>query len=457
MRDLFDEFMDELRRRQAGEEPPAKPAAEGDGDRRGRRRPRPGARRRARGRARRRGRAGRSTMPTAPASGRDRSRRTRAPDRERPRPIAGGRGGRAGGGGGGGGRRRTRIGGPNDGASFRDQLGTLGRRLGLIALAIFVLFFIALAASGIDLATDNVWYQSVGYGNVFWTRLTAQVGLFFLVLIGAALFLLGNLWVPRGSSRRPIRAARAACGHGSSNSSRVRPPVQPATTAAPSVATAADRSVAAPPAAVPAVAARGRPATGPSVAAAWAAELRDRDRAARSDPGGGLGRGRLRGLLVSFALATSLAGRWETVLLWQNRVPFGLDAAAPVTDPVFHRDIGYFLFELPFLRLAQSVVNGAAADAALIIALARYLVAGLRSGVRVHDAGAGPPRPCSPACTSSRSRPATSSTSSSSSTARRASRRRQLHRRHARFLAFDVLTVIRRWPARSWSAARSRG
>src|SRR5688500_15100569 len=162
MRDLFDEFMDELRRRQTGEEPPAKPAATGDGDREDDVDPE-------------------ETVEPIDADNPD-TVGVRASDRdetdepeaepERPRPIAGGRGrGRAGGGGGGVGRRGTRIGGPNDGASFRDQLGTLGRRLGLIALAIVVLFFIALAASGIDLATDNVWYQSVGYGNVFWTRL----------------------------------------------------------------------------------------------------------------------------------------------------------------------------------------------------------------------------------------------------------------------------------------------
>ena len=33
------------------------------------------------------------------------------------------------------------------------------------------------------------------------------------------------------------------------------------------------------------------------------------------------------------------------------------EGAAPVVDPVFGRDIGFFLFELPFLRLVQSLFN----------------------------------------------------------------------------------------------------
>ena len=28
-----------------------------------------------------------------------------------------------------------------------------------------------------------------------------------------------------------------------------------------------------------------------------------------------------------------------------------------MTDPIFHRDIGFFLFQLPFLRLVQSTIN----------------------------------------------------------------------------------------------------
>ncbi len=77
------------------------------------------------------------------------------------------------------------------------------------------------------------------------------------------------------------------------------------------------------------------------------------------------------------------------MLLWQQRVPFSPDTAAAVVDPVFGRDIGFFLFELPFLRLVQAVFNGIVV-ATLILVLIRYVVAATRGSlvfatpVRVH-------------------------------------------------------------------------
>ena len=70
-----------------------------------------------------------------------------------------------------------------------------------------------------------------------------------------------------------------------------------------------------------------------------------------------------------------------------NRVPFS--PTASVTDPIFDRDIGFFLFELPFLRLVQGLFNGLVLTA-LVLTLARYLVGASRSGlvfstpIRVH-------------------------------------------------------------------------
>ncbi|HEX5147914.1 MAG TPA: UPF0182 family protein, partial [Candidatus Limnocylindrales bacterium] len=83
----------------------------------------------------------------------------------------------------------------------------------------------------------------------------------------------------------------------------------------------------------------------------------------------------------------AVAGSWETVLLWQHRVPFAATGAA-VVDPIFGRDIAFYLFEFPFLRLAQAVAGGLLI-AALLIVGARYLVAAARGGgfptrVRVH-------------------------------------------------------------------------
>jgi uncharacterized membrane protein (UPF0182 family) len=59
---------------------------------------------------------------------------------------------------------------------------------------------------------------------------------------------------------------------------------------------------------------------------------------------------------------------WTTIQLFLHRVPFGQ------TDPTFGKDIGFYIFELPLYRLAQSYAN-----ALLLVAIAlvgiRYLVA----------------------------------------------------------------------------------
>jgi len=75
----------------------------------------------------------------------------------------------------GGGTRRRGPGGPNDGGPGRAR--RMGRRIGIgigiaVVIGIFLLFSV-----GLDLWTDVLWYSSVGFDAVFWTRLTATVGL----------------------------------------------------------------------------------------------------------------------------------------------------------------------------------------------------------------------------------------------------------------------------------------
>ncbi len=103
-------------------------------------------------------------------------------------------------------------------------------------------------------------------------------------------------------------------------------------------------------------------------------------------------------VLIALTIAGTVAAAWETVLLWQNRVPFSPDTATAVVDPIFNRDIGFFLFELPFLRFVQALFNGVVV-ATLIVVGARYLVGAMRGGlvfitpVRVHLARPGWPVP----------------------------------------------------------------
>ena len=92
-------------------------------------------------------------------------------------------------------------------------------------------------------------------------------------------------------------------------------------------------------------------------------------------------------VLIAIGVAGAVAGAWTTLLLWVNRVPFS--QVGTVTDPVFGRDISFFLFDLPFLRTIQSVVNGLLL-ASLAVSGAYYLLQATKGGevfitrVRVH-------------------------------------------------------------------------
>src|SRR4029079_5316228 len=54
---------------------------------------------------------------------------------------------------------------------------------------------VVMLAFGIELWTDAIWFKSVGYAQVFWTRIGVQVGLFLRGLGMALAVLLSNLWL----------------------------------------------------------------------------------------------------------------------------------------------------------------------------------------------------------------------------------------------------------------------
>lgn len=265
-----------------------------------------------------------------------------------------------------GGSRDTRIpreprmtGGGGGRPPARPSLGGTIRRFALGAILVVIVAIVLLAGSVIDLLTDALWFDSVGYSDVFWARIRAQVGLFALGLVIAALAILGNLWL----------------------AGRLIPTVT----------------------------------SGPGPLRGWAERLAE---ASREGVGGGrMGGGRMGGrggdagqfvfevedlpdmtpvarwILVAFALlvtlgvAGALAANWEMVLLWANRVPFSPDGG--VVDPIFGRDISFFLFELPFWQLVQGIANGLLVVTLLVVG-ARYAVAASRGGgvfgtrVRMH-------------------------------------------------------------------------
>ena len=344
---MFDEFMQELRRRQAEATGRRRPRPEGgpEEDSISDDEPEPVF-----------GEAGSDAEDEPTLGDLDDDAGIDADEPEPLRPMAG-RGPRRGGRPPLGPRVRRPVGGPGDGGrSIRRQLA--------LALAVVVgIFVILMAVVGLELWTDAIWYTSVGYADVFFTRLRTQ-GLLFLVGAAATLaILLFNLWL----AGRLLPPA----GEGSIGGS-LRSFVDRLNEAA----EAAQRG-------------QGRPA-GPWDARGGQRPPVDVSPFDLPDPTP-IGRLIIAILAVFIALTVggALASNWETIALWANRVPYAPGGAAPVTDPIFGRDISFFLFELPFLRFLQVTFIGLVV-ASLVVAGARYLVAALANravfttGVRVH-------------------------------------------------------------------------
>ena len=49
-------------------------------------------------------------------------------------------------------------------------------------------------------------------------------------------------------------------------------------------------------------------------------------------------------LILSLFVSFNGASQWESALLFFNAVPFG------ITDPLFQKDVGFYIFQLPFLK-----------------------------------------------------------------------------------------------------------
>jgi uncharacterized membrane protein (UPF0182 family) len=81
--------------------------------------------------------------------------------------------------------------------------------------------------------------------------------------------------------------------------------------------------------------------------------------------------------LVGLLTASAAAGQWRIWLAFLNRQPFG------VKDPQFHKDISFFVFTYPLLR----VVLGFLFTAVILTFIASLVVHYLYGGVRVQGAG----------------------------------------------------------------------
>lgn len=272
--------------------------------------------------------------------------------------------------------RRRGPGGPQDGGSRRSRLGSLGPQVLLTVVALILLSAIFLVGFGIQLVTDATWFKSVGFDPVFWTRIGAQAGLFALGLVVALVFLLVNLWLagrlappPGTGAGERFRAFIDRLGQtartAGESSLRTRYDTFGQGRRGPLGDDDEDRL-------------RGMRPAGPGLTTADLPDLRPIGVVVLV----------ILAVLVALGTAGALSGSWETVALYANRVPFATAGAAPVVDPVFGRDISFYFFDLPFLRLIQATAGGLLL-AALLFTLARYVVAalggsGFTTPVRVH-------------------------------------------------------------------------
>ena len=77
-------------------------------------------------------------------------------------------------------------------------------------------------------------------------------------------------------------------------------------------------------------------------------------------------------LVVGAFAGTSAAGEWRTFMLWRNAVPFEAE------DPYFSRDIGFYVFSLPWMHFVVGFVMALAVVSLLAAGVVHYLYGGIR-------------------------------------------------------------------------------
>jgi len=78
-------------------------------------------------------------------------------------------------------------------------------------------------------------------------------------------------------------------------------------------------------------------------------------------------------LLIAYGVAVNASNRWLTALLAFNPTSFGR------ADPVFHRDVSFYIFQLPLIEMAQSYLAGALVLAIIVSAAIHYLGKAIRT------------------------------------------------------------------------------
>jgi len=75
---------------------------------------------------------------------------------------------------------------------------------------------------------------------------------------------------------------------------------------------------------------------------------------------------------LGLVVGLQTSGLWQTFLLWRNRVPFGQ------RDALFNRDVGFYMFELPFQRAVFGWLFTTLVLTTLLVAAGHYVLGGIR-------------------------------------------------------------------------------
>ena len=79
--------------------------------------------------------------------------------------------------------------------------------------------------------------------------------------------------------------------------------------------------------------------------------------------------------VISLFVAATVARQWDTILRFLSAVPFDQ------LDPIFQKDLGFFVFTLPVLHFIQKTLLGALILVTLMVAVLYYLFSRLRGEV----------------------------------------------------------------------------
>ncbi len=94
-------------------------------------------------------------------------------------------------------------------------------------------------------------------------------------------------------------------------------------------------------------------------------------------------------VVLGIFAGVSATGRWRSFLLWNDGQEFG------TADPYFHKDIGFYVFKLPWWHFVVDFAMTAVVVAVVAAALVHYLYGGIRCS-RPATRSPVPPRPSSP-------------------------------------------------------------